>query len=172
MSEHNIDNNETKDPSGQSDEKSNDKGPKKRASWVSWASFLGVFAVVYFANVEVRSYLGRKALANTGLESISLNEALQKAQAENKLVLADMSAIWCPTCRKLDKEVLSNNGVKLAIDEKYVFSRIEYESAEGEAFMEKYGVRGFPTLLILDAAGNKIRQLALTFDPDQFVSQL
>jgi thioredoxin-related protein len=38
--------------------------------------------------------------------------------------------------------------------------------------METYGVRGFPTLLILDADGNLVRKLSLTFDPEQFLAQL
>jgi thioredoxin-related protein len=53
-----------------------------------------------------------------------------------------------------------------------VFARIEYESEEGEAFMEKYQVRGFPTVLILDAEGNKLMQLPLTFSPTAFVDMI
>ena len=138
----------------------------------SWLPFLVIGLAVYFGNVELQSYLGRQALNNTGLNILSLDEALDKARQENKLVLADMSAIWCPSCRKLDSDVLSNDKVKQSINEKYVFARVEYESAEGEAFMEKYNVSGFPTLLILDQDGNKLKKLPLTFNPNQFVTLL
>ncbi len=129
-------------------------------------------AAVYFGNVEVQSYLGRKAVAATGLDPVSLEQALVQAKTGDRLVLADMSAIWCPSCRRLDREVFGNLAVQEAIRAKYVFSRIEYESAEGEAFMETYGVRGFPTLLILDARGNLVRELPITFDPERFLANL
>jgi len=139
---------------------------------ISWLPYLIVPLLVYFGNVELQSYLGRQALAKTGLTLLSLDEALAKAKKENTLVLADMSAIWCSSCRKLDAEVLSHEDVKRAISKNYVFSRIEYESVEGEAFMKKYQVSGFPTLLVLDANGNMLRTLPLTFSPQQFISYL
>jgi len=150
---------------------SDDKKPRSHG-WRSWAGFFLILALVYFANVELQSWLGRKALANTGLEPLSLNQALQNAKKEHKLILADMSAIWCQTCRKLDNEVFSDPRVKQAIKEKYIFSRVEYESDEGEIFMKQYAVKGFPTLLILDSNGNKLKQLNLVFDPESFIAQL
>ncbi len=138
----------------------------------SWLPFVAIIAVVYFGNVEIQSYLGRQALDETGLELLSLDQALSKAKRENKLVLADLSAIWCPSCRKLDQDVLANDQVQKAIDQNYVFARIEYESKEGEAFMKKYQVSGFPTLVVIDQNGNKVKKLPLTFSPEQFVSLL
>ena len=83
-----------------------------------------------------------------------------------------MSAIWCPTCRRLDKEVFSDDRVKNVISDQYVFARIEYESEQGKAFMERYDVRGFPTLLVLNADGDKMGRLRLTFEPSEFVKMI
>ena len=141
-----------------------------RAFAKSWLPFIVFGLALYFGNVELQSYLGRQALAETGLTHLSLEQAFAKAQREEKLVLADMSAIWCPTCRKLDQQVFSNDQVKQAINEKYVFARIEYESDAGKAFMKKYNVSGFPTLLILNANGEKLVHLPLTFDPESFLN--
>ncbi len=144
----------------------------KNLPWKSWAGVIALLAVAYFANVEIQSYLGREALNATGIEILPLDQALARAAAENKPVLANMSAIWCPTCRKLDSTVFSDPAVKQAIHRKYVFTRIEYESPEGKAFMEKYNVRGFPTLLVLDSTGKKLRQLPLTFEASEFLKLL
>jgi len=127
-----------------------------------------IITLAYFGNVELQSYLGRKAVEDTGFPPRSLEQALALARAEDKLVLADMSAIWCPACRKLDRVVFADPAVQAAIRKSYVFTRIEYESAEGEAFMDEYDLRGFPTLVILDADGRLIRELPVTFDPEQF----
>mgnify|MGYP000149139822 CR=1 FL=1 len=137
---------------------------------------IAIFAVVilafYFGNNAVQTHLGETALAETGLTIHSLEEAKLIAQSENKLILADLSAIWCPSCRHLDRDVLSDPTVKAAIDSKYVFARIEYDSPEGTAFAETYEVKGFPNILILDSKGEKQRQLATPVDPLEFVKQL
>lgn len=120
----------------------------------------------------MQRHLGEKAFAATGLEANSLSAAMATAKAENKLVLADLSAVWCPSCRTLDREVLSNETVKAAIDAKYVFTRIEYDSQDGQSFMETYNVRGFPTLLVIDANGKMLRKLATSANPQAFADQL
>ena len=137
-----------------------------------WLPFVLLALLVYFGNIEINSYLGREALAESELTRYALDEALDRARDENKLVLADIAAIWCAACRRLDKTVFSDATVLEVIDERFVFARIEYESDEGEAFIERYGVVGYPTLLILDADGNKLRRLPLTFSPQAFVESL
>lgn len=159
-------------------EQTNDTNPQKTSSNAffkqlkSWLPYILIPLVVYFGNVELQTYLGKKALEDLNIPKLSLEEALTQAKRENKLVLADMSAIWCPSCRKLDQEVLSNTKVQTAIEQHFVFSRIEYESEAGKAFMAKYDVSAFPTLLILDANGQKVRKLPLTFSPEQFIAYL
>ncbi len=139
---------------------------------LSWVVFGAIALAAYFINVEVQSYLGRQALEKTGLVSLRLDEALSKAGAENKQVLVDVSAIWCPTCRKLDNDVFADAGVRQYINENLAFTRLEYESEEGQAFLEKYHASGFPTLWLLDQNGRVIKRLRVTFDPEAFLRQL
>ena len=58
------------------------------------------------------------------------------------------------------------------IDERYIFVRVEYESDEGKMFRERYGVKGFPKLLVIDAEGNLVAQLPTTYDPAVFKTSL
>lgn len=139
---------------------------------VKWTALVLLGCGLYFGNTYVQSKLGRQALANTGLRINTLKEALFEAKNNDKLVLANMSAIWCPTCRKLDREVFSNEQVKAVINKGFVFARIDYDSREGEDFMDKYQIYGFPTLLILNGEGDKLHHLPLTFDPQKFASLL
>lgn len=134
--------------------------------------FVAIPVAVYFINVEVQSYFGRQAFENTGLENRSLSDSLAKAKAENKLVLVDVSAEWCGTCRKLDNEVFANEKIKKEIDERFVFSRIELETPEGEAFLKERNTKGVPNLWVLDANGESVKRLPITFDPNQFLKQL
>lgn len=148
------------------------KSEKTTNDWKSWAIFIVLAVVLYFGNTELQSYLGRRALDKVDFPEITLQQAFAQAKATNKLVLADISAIWCPSCRKLDSQVLSQPEVKSVIDENYVFVRIEYETEAGEAFKNQYQVRGFPTLLVLSPDGAKLRNLGLTFNPEEFIQRL
>ena len=87
-------------------------------------------------------------------------------------MLADFSAIWCPACRRLHAEVFTDAAVKTAIRQGYELSRIDYESPEAPAFMARYEVSGFPTLLLLDGEGKLLRRLPLSFDPAVFAASL
>ncbi|MCF2948974.1 thioredoxin family protein [Paraglaciecola aquimarina] len=155
---------------------------KDRQNWItsvttnkkllSLVKILLLVLVVMVANRLVQSYLGASAYEETGLGDLNLSEAVQTAKSTERLVLADLSAVWCPSCRKLDKQVLSQPEVKGVINQSYVFTRIEYDSEQGEAFMQKFDVSGFPTLLVLDDNGDKLVQLPLTFDPDKFQNLL
>ena len=131
-----------------------------------------VALAAYFINVEVQTRLGRTALRETGLEIHSLEQAFAIAQTESKPVLANLSAIWCPNCRKLDRKVFSDPAVGKTIERNFVYARIEYESEEGERFRQKYGLDGFPNLLILNADGTPVRRLQIGFDPEKFNQQL
>ena len=126
----------------------------------------------YYSNKTVQGYLGQQAIDATGLESITLEEALQVANRSNKLVLADMSAIWCPACRKLDEQVFSNERVKTQLKQDFVYVRIEYESPEGKSFMQNYQVTGFPTLLVLNTKAEKLIQLPIDYEPLPFLATL
>ncbi|MGJ8680831.1 thioredoxin family protein [Paraglaciecola sp.] len=147
-------------------------------SLINNKQFRGVAQIAILAllvlgiNRVVQSYLGESAYEDTGLGHLTLPEAIQTAKSSNRLVLADMSAVWCPSCRKLDKQVLSQADVKDVINQDFVFTRIEYDSEQGEAFMQRFNVSGFPTLLVLNDNGDKLVQLPLTFDPNKFKSLL
>ena len=97
----------------------------------------------------------------------NLDEALVKAKAEGKLVYACFSGSdWCYWCKKLEKEVLSDPLFVVGVMDDYVLVFIDspedkavlsdHAKAENEKLTKKYGIRGFPTALILDGNGKKI----------------
>lgn len=139
---------------------------------IKYMALLVVVVAAYFINRQVQAHFGEVAIEQTGLTMYPLQQAIEKAKVEGKMVFADMSAIWCPTCRKLDQVVFSDERVKSVLSKHYVFSRIDYESDEGEAFMQRYQVSGFPTLLVLDGQGNKLGQVSLTFSPEKFIDMI
>jgi thiol:disulfide interchange protein len=83
-----------------------------------------------------------------------------------------MSAIWCPACRKLDKQVFSDEHVKTLLNQYFVYARIEFDSPQGQSFMQSYQVTGFPTLLVLNTDGEKLVQLPINYEPLPFLATL
>lgn len=145
---------------------------KLKSSLKSLTAIALVAAAAYFLNTTYQTHLGQKALDATGLEILSLETALEKSKKTGKPILADLSAIWCSSCRRLDSEVLANDAVKAKIQSKYLFARIEYESEEGQAFMKRHQLRGFPNLLTLDSDGKRLKRLPTTFSPETFLEAL
>lgn len=133
----------------------------------------GTIAVaVYFGNLTLQTHLGRRALESTGLEVHTLAEGMALAGGQDKLVLATVSAIWCPSCRTLDRQVLADPAVRSLIEKRFVFVRVEYESDEGKAFRDRYGVRGFPRVVVLDAEGALVERMPVTYESGLFLEHL
>lgn len=127
---------------------------------------------VYQANVLWQSHLGRAAIAETGLVSLDLEQALPLSAESHKPVLVELAAVWCPSCRAMDRQVLSDPAVRAKIEQDYHFVRLEYESEAGEAFMARHGVRGFPRFFVLRPDGEILRLVAATTDARAFEQQL
>ncbi len=146
-----------------------------KTQWSRWLAIVvaGLLAFgAYEVNVAVQTHLGEQALAQTGLNFASLQQALQQAGASGKPVFVDFSAIWCPTCRALHEKVFTDPQVKRALAARYVLARVDYEAPEAKDFMQRYGVQGFPSLLVLDSKGQLVRRVAVTVDPRQFVAEI
>lgn len=95
--------------------------------------------------------------------------ALTKAKAENKVVLINFTGSdWCKWCIKLVDEVFSKpefaayakeNLVLLKIDFPTTFQKLpEAEQMKRNELQKKYGVQGYPTILLVNSKGDTIGQ--------------
>lgn len=95
--------------------------------------------------------------------------ALDRASNENKTILINFTGSdWCKWCIKLDEEVFSHkefvdyaedNLVMLKIDFPTTFKQLpQEEQIKRQQLQQKYGVRGYPTILLADAEGEVIGQ--------------
>ncbi len=64
----------------------------------------------------------------TEVEPISLEEALQRASEEDKKILVDVYASWCPYCQRMHSEVYTDETVLSAISDYYLWVKINVES--------------------------------------------
>ena len=97
-------------------------------------------------------------------------EAAQKqAEKEGKLLLVDFSGSdWCGWCKKLDKEVFAKPEFLKGVKKDFVLVMIdsprdksllsEKAAKQNPELQKKYRISGYPTVLIMDAAGEVLDQ--------------
>ena len=96
-----------------------------------------------------------------------LDEAKKVAAKDNKKLLVDFTGSdWCGWCIRLKKEVFDQKEFAAASKD-FVLVELDYpqkkqQSAEvkakNKALSEKFGIEGFPTIMLLDANGEPFAQ--------------
>jgi thioredoxin-related protein len=87
--------------------------------------------------------------------------AAKQAKAQHKMILLNFTGSdWCIWCKKTDAEVFATKEFKEFADKKLVLVKLDYPrehpqadaiKAQNEKLLEKFGVTGFPMLVILDS---------------------
>ena len=95
-------------------------------------------------------------------------KALAEAEASGKLVVADFTGSdWCRWCVRLEKEVFETSEFREWSRQNAVLLKVDFPRKSGQAIRikvqnkklaEKYAssIKGYPTILILDAKGNVV----------------
>jgi len=98
---------------------------------------------------------------------MTFGDALDRARSENRFVMVDVYTDWCGWCKKLDAETFGDLRVAEALKDT-ISIRVNAEKG-GEAVAEKYGVRGFPTVLFLSGSGDVVRKVEGYVDADEML---
>lgn len=89
-------------------------------------------------------------------------DAVNQSKATSKpIVLFFTGSDWCSWCKKLESEALNTDEFAQIAGDKFIFVVLDFPSnghypKEFNDLKSKYGIQGFPTLVILDSNGNKI----------------
>jgi len=100
----------------------------------------------------------------------SWEEALVKAEKENKLIFLDSYTSWCAPCKRLAKEVFVQKKVGDSFNSKFINVTMDMEKGVGKELCKKYGITSFPTLLIINSKGYKKDQLIGFWEADALIS--
>lgn len=101
----------------------------------------------------------------------AFSDVLAKAKAQSKPVFIDFSTEWCGWCKRLDKDTFSRPEVGEAMTA-FVNVHVDAEKGEGVSLAKKYGVTGFPTLVVVDAAGDEVDRIVGYLKPEPFVKEV
>jgi thiol:disulfide interchange protein DsbD len=99
----------------------------------------------------------RTAQGHEGIEWEAFSEQrVAGAKAEGRPVIIDFSADWCIPCRELEHKTFTDKAV---IDYSKSFVRLRMDlttiDAEKRRVKSDFGIRGVPTIIFLDAAGEE-----------------
>ena len=93
----------------------------------------------------------------------NVEEAMEIAKKENKAVLVNFTGSdWCKWCFKLNDEVFSQAEFEKYSQENLVLVKIDFPRSVpqtnetkqyNQSLAQKYGIQGFPTILIMDNEG-------------------
>ena len=91
--------------------------------------------------------------------------ALEQAAKQNKMVLLDFTGSdWCGWCIKLHKETFSKPEFKKFAEDSLVLVELDFPRGklqsdelkkQNEELAKKFGIEGFPTLVLLDPQGKE-----------------
>jgi thiol:disulfide interchange protein DsbD len=146
------------------------KAKPKQFAWVLRA--IGVGAAV----VAVMMALPKKIEAEIEWQPYS-EQSLQAAEREGRGVIIDTYADWCIPCKELDHITFTDASVKQEAER---FVRLKLDLTSNDANSEagraksKFGIRGVPTIIFLDAKGRERADLRLEgFEkPNLFLARL
>lgn len=133
---------------------------------------IGLLSIIAIASLAFT--LSSKHLKESAIHfsSKAFNEVLAEAASSEKLVFIDVSTSWCGYCKKMKANTYTDAAVGSLVNGKYISKSIDAEKGEGIEIASKYGVRGYPTLLVLNSKGELVKKHAGYLKPDQLVQFL
>ena len=91
-------------------------------------------------------------------------EAFDRAVAEDKLILLDLTAVWCHACHVMDQQTYSDSGIVNLLNSKFVSIRVDTDQRPDVE--SRYRSGGWPTTSILLPTGEILFQ-ANALDPEE-----
>jgi thiol:disulfide interchange protein len=98
---------------------------------------------------------------------LNYTKALAQAKKDDKLVMLDFTTSWCGWCKKLNADTFSQAKVQQFLLDKAISIKVDGDKEQD--LVKKYSVRGYPTLVFVDADGKEVGRIVGYRPPDLFL---
>lgn len=123
------------------------------------------------------------SVAAEGVDWKPFEEAVTLAKAQDKKLIVDVYAPWCPWCRKLQTNVYTDPEVQAYLADHFIVTRLDGDDSEQSLQFKEYtltqaelaaglGAEGFPTTVFLASDSEYITRLPGFVDADEFLRVL
>lgn len=125
-----------------------------------WALLIG--AIVFIQWPMLKGVYHRATRAEAPASAVAWRTGFPAALAESaktgKPVLLDFTASWCPTCQVMKHDIWPDGRVAAAVNGGYVPVLVDVDDPQNAEVGRRYGLRGIPLVLIVDAQGWVLKQ--------------
>ena len=88
----------------------------------------------------------------------NFENAKNEAKNTNKLIFMDGYAVWCGPCKKMDKEVFTNDSVADFYNKNFLNIKMDMESEEGKKIKKLFSIGAYPTFLYINGEGKLLHK--------------
>lgn len=108
----------------------------------------------------------------------NLTEAMKKASAESKSIFVFAYAEWSGPCKRMVATTFANEEVISFLNANFVNVKMECENADSESskeakdFIDKYSIKNYPVVIVMDKSGKIIKSSLSVKDNTQLMEFL
>ena len=99
----------------------------------------------------------------------TIEQALDQARDNNKLVFIDAYAAWCAQCKLMERKVFSSVDVGEFYNEHFINLKIDMEKGIGKDLAKIYDIKAYPALIILKPNGSALGKYAGYMDQKSLI---
>jgi len=101
----------------------------------------------------------------------TFDQALKEARKSGKLIFIDAYTDWCGPCKRMAATSFKDPKVAAVYNKNFINLKVEMEKdKDGPELARRYRVKAYPTLLIVDANGDLVKQAIGMKNSDQLIA--
>ncbi|MDE5693619.1 MAG: thioredoxin family protein, partial [Duncaniella sp.] len=101
-----------------------------------------------------------------------LQEAIDKAKKEGKMVFLDCYTSWCGPCKMMANKIFPTQEVGDFMNPKFVSIKIDMEKGEGPEIAERLQINAYPTFVIFNNDGTEAARFVGGGDAQNFIKRV
>ena len=112
------------------------------------------------------------------------NHLLKEAKEKNMYIFVDCYATWCLPCKKMDKEVFSQNSVGNFVNQRFICIKLQMDTTDSDSqeikksyelshfIMTKYSSNMYPDYMVFDTSGKLIHRFIGSMKANDFLMNI